>query len=133
MFINGGVTSKKLIQDLGAYEVREQGTRQQYVEWIADRGAFLCCSNFESFGIYYLELLLSGCVGVFLDRPWIMKLLPEYPLVGPKEALLPMMSDLVDRFPYWQERIRTETIPQIQSRYSMERVQSQFLQLIAGE
>jgi hypothetical protein len=58
---------------------------------ILDRGKFaqtmnqyafaLCTCHFESFGLYYIELMLSGVIVIFLRYPWVHKLLPNYKYV----------------------------------------------------
>ena len=68
--MQGWGTSKSF--DLSIYDLVEQPpTREEYLQLIANRGAFLSTSKYESFGIYYLELLCSGAVGVFMKAPWV--------------------------------------------------------------
>lgn len=110
-------------KDASVYNIVEQPkTREGYLNLIADRGAFLCTSNYESFGIYYLELLCSGTVGVFMDKSWIRLLLPHYPLVAKtKEEALVMMRDVVARHDYWYDTIVDSIIPYIRKEYDLKK------------
>jgi hypothetical protein len=47
----------------------------------------IATSLFESFGLYYIEALLSGIVVLFNDFPWAKELLPTYPFIVPVEDL----------------------------------------------
>lgn len=111
-------------KDIGrdVYTFRPQfKTRDETAEGLRDYGMFLSTSMFESFGIYYLELLKSGVVGVFLDRPWVRRLLPDYRYIVKSEDLVPMMSHVRENYLYAQEYLRTSVIPQIEARYSLTR------------
>lgn len=44
-------------------------------------GIFVSTSAYESFGLFYLELLFSGVIGLFVDHQWVRNLLPGYPLI----------------------------------------------------
>lgn len=122
-FILFGGDGFKKDADLSAYLVVPQPEdRKDYVQLIANKGGFLCTSNFESFGIYYLELLCSGCIGVFMDRPWVRKLLPDYPLIAKnKVEALAMMTSVAKTYPDWYERLTQEIIPFIRKTYDLKR------------
>ena len=80
---------KKHSLDLEPYVVQKQPEdRKAYLERAGKCSLFLCTSGWESFGLYYLELLAAGAVGVFLERMWAKDLLGDYPLIVPKERLL---------------------------------------------
>lgn len=117
--------------DKSVYTVVPQPpTREEYVQLIADRGAFLCTSNYESFGIYYLELLCSGCVGVFLDKPWIKSLLPDYKLVAKDKAeALALMKYVTKNYEMWQDYVKTETIPFIRSNYDLKEFSEKLMEV----
>lgn len=102
-------------------------TREEYKANARKAGGFLCTALDESFGIYYLELLLSGCVGVFLDREWIRALLPGYPLLAKGEKELEaMMLHVVQNHKSWREYILKETVPFIKDRYQLSRFKKEF-------
>lgn len=122
-FIVIGAAGFEKDADLSAYEVVQQpDTREGYLQLIADRGAFLCTSNYESFGIYYLELLCSGIVGVFLDKPWIRGLLPDYPLIAENQAqAVALMKDVTENYDKWYAIITEQWIPFIRQTYDLKR------------
>lgn len=108
-------------KSLLAYETSKQPeTRQGYLDFISDRGSFLCTSNFESFGIYYLELLCSGTVGVFLDKKWVRDLLPGYPLIarGREEAIELMLRVSSDHS--LRSEVISKVVPFIKERYNLD-------------
>ena len=73
------------------YEISQQpDTREGYVANARRCGLFFSVAQYESFGIYYMELLFAGAVGVFLDRPWVRRLIPEYPFIVPEERDRPL-------------------------------------------
>lgn len=98
-----GPSDKSCKFDRSAYEFQEQPAREAYPAKAREHGLFLSTSEWESFGIYYLELLASGVVGVFLDRPWVRTLLPSYRFVASKADLLPMMLHVRQ---HWDEARR---------------------------
>ncbi len=104
-FIYGGVSSGLEI-DLSCYRMVQQGNRAMFHDFLRPVSGFLCTSRFESFGIFYLELLASGAVGVFADYPWARKLLGDYPLIVPKADLERACHDVLDRADYWRARVK---------------------------
>jgi hypothetical protein len=73
------------------YAVLPQRTdREEYFDGLHAYGMALCTSKFESFGLYYLELLKSGVVVVFESYKWVQDLLPGYPFIASREDLAPM-------------------------------------------
>lgn len=88
---------------------------------IGKSGMFLCTSVRESFGLYYLELLMAGVVGVFQDYAWIRKLLPEYPYIAKEADLVPMMLWVRDNFGVARSRILEAVHPVIRERYGQAR------------
>lgn len=55
-------------------------TREAYWDALARTTAFLATAEEESYGLEYVEAMLSGAVGIFPDRPWAHALVPEgYP------------------------------------------------------
>jgi glycosyltransferase involved in cell wall biosynthesis len=106
------------------YDVVPQEGRDRYAEYLREAACFLSTSAFESFGIYVLELLLAGAVGVFLDRRWLRLLLPTYPaalVASDKRGLLEACVALYRRYGYYREKVRQEVLPLIRERYSFGR------------
>lgn len=99
------------------YTHLKQGNRQWYTATTKSIGCFLCTSNFESFGIYYLELLKQGMVGVFLDKDWVRKLLPDYPLIVPKAQLAEACVTVVNNYHHWQLEVQP-TVEYINRHYT---------------
>jgi hypothetical protein len=111
---------ERYAKELEHYDVMtQQPDRKEYAGTLKRYGGFLCTSKSESFGIYYLELLASGAVGVFLDEPWVRKLLPGYPLIYKKADLVPACDAVVSNYKqvkhvvsnYWAEVGPTFSIP----------------------
>ena len=117
-----GPEDVKIKADLSVYEFQEQpADRADYVRNAARTGLFLSCSNFESFGIYYLELLCSGAVGVFLDRPWVRTLLPNYPYIVPVGELISCLLHVRESHAEVRQQILAEIVPGLRETYSIER------------
>lgn len=51
-------------------------------------GFFVSTSKTESFGLYYIQLIKSGVIGVFVDHDWVHKILPDYPFVFNKNNIV---------------------------------------------
>ena len=66
-------------------------SRDEYRANASKTGLFVSTSRTESFGIYFVELLLAGAVGLFQKQPWCELLLPGYPFMG-TPAELPDMA-----------------------------------------
>lgn len=111
---------KEIGADVYSFRPQYKG-RQEMADGVRQYGMFLSTSMFESFGIYYLELLKSGVVGVFLDRPWVQKLLPKYPYVARAENLTAMMLEVRAHYEDAQIELKNYVIPEIKHRYSLTR------------
>ena len=121
-FHYGGHHLRDYLDDyMKVYDMQPLLKGAEYVEACRRYGMFLSTSDSESFGIMYLELLCSGAVGVFLDRPWVRKLLPNYPYVVSKGKLVPMMIWVHQNHDEASARIRDEVIPYIRRTYSLDR------------
>lgn len=131
LFIVFGSMSRGKVVDLSPYTMVEQpATREEYLSIISDRGAFLCTSNYESFGIYYLELMCTGAVGVFLKKSWVDLLLPGYPLIAnDKEEALGMMVSVSRQYDYWHEVLVTEWVPYIRKTYDLQEFATRIVSL----
>lgn len=106
LFIFNGITGKYDESGYPAYTVVPQGDRHQYKLYIEPCSAFLCTSPSESFGIYYLELMKSGLVGVFHDKPWARLLLPDYPLMFNAQELPGACLSVVQNLPQYQAMLK---------------------------
>jgi len=100
--------------------VLQPPTRQEYRELVSDRGMFLCTSNFESFGIYYLELMCMGAVGFFLDRPWIRELLPNYKYIASAQDFPQMVLEAYRNFDEAKSYVQTTVVPFIRKNYTLD-------------
>jgi hypothetical protein len=112
--------------------MEQPATRDEYRANARKHGMFLCTSKFESFGIYFLELLASGVVGVFLDAPWHQSLLPGYRYTAKAQNLAAMMMHVRENY---QEarRYLLETIrPMILDRYTVGRFNETLLSIAQG-
>lgn len=103
--------------------------RVPFRENIGKHGMFLCTSNRESFGMYYIELLVSGSVGVFADYPWIRCLLPNYPFIVSKEDLASTMIWVRENFVEARAMIVNDVLPYIEYHYGQQR----YLDSVAAE
>jgi len=95
--------------------------RNEYAENLRGYGMFLSTSLFEGFGLAFLEMLASGLVGVFLDRPWIRLLLPEYRYIVPAGELAPCMAHVRENFEEARAYVLKEIVPLIQKKYALRR------------
>lgn len=97
-------------------------TLEEYQQNIRDCGLFVATARAESFGLMYLELLLSGVVGVFPNRPWVHSLIPGYKYVADTDPGLTRMALAVyDSYEECHQYLLSEVIPSIRARYSQER------------
>lgn len=101
--------------------VEQPKNRDDYRVLIRDRGFFLCTSNYESFGIYYLELLLTGTIGLFVDKPWVRFQLPNYKHIYSAQDI-PAAALMVYRdFEAQKQYIATEVAPWIRKTYDLDK------------
>jgi hypothetical protein len=128
-FIYGGLKSD-VPAKFTAYGYVPQGPRAQYESRIAKYGAFLCTSKFESFGIYYLELLSKGAVGVFADYPWVRKLLPGYPFIVEKKRLVEACWNVVENYERCYHEAEKAFTTLLDTRYNYERLQKDLKELL---
>jgi len=98
--------------------------RDEYAAALRGYGMFLSTSAFESFGLFYLELLLSGVVGIFKDRDWVRRLLPGYRFTVPRDRLLDTMI--------WVRQNYEEAAPYVRGRYGMGRYVDEIEAILNG-
>lgn len=79
--------------------------RAEYQKLCREYCVAICTSNYESLGLMYLELLMSGVVVVFLDRPWVRKLLPDYKYVASRDALPKLAYSVALNYPKAREYV----------------------------
>jgi len=96
----------------------QYSSREDYVNYIKNVGFFVSTSNYESFGLYYLELLASGVVGVFVDKPWIRKLLPDYKYIVNKNHVVSVVGQLHSDYVAANKYIHDDVIPFIKLKYN---------------
>lgn len=102
----------------GPYAILPQpDSRDQFRTNIAQCGMFLSTSLYESFGLYYLELLASGVVGVFLDKPWVHSLLPGYRYVASPKNLAAMMLHVRDNYAEARSYVLNDIRPYVLASY----------------
>ena len=126
-----GPEKKSYAKEFAHWQFAEQPPdRATYQANARAHGMFLCTSTGESFGLYYLELLASGCVGVFLDQPWVRALLPGYPFIAKAGELLSLLAWVRLNHAEARARLDAETIPFIHLTYSMPRFVRQLETLV---
>lgn len=126
-----GPQDKKYVDEEGVYNFQLQpDTRKRYLKNCQKSGIFLSTAGMESFGIYYLELLASGVVGVFHDRPWVKKLLPDYKYSVPASDLKACMLHVLKNYDEARDYIINEVRPFIEERYALNRYMKNLSQLI---
>ncbi len=108
----------KYQRELEPYLLSECPAREEYINNCNKAGIFISTSNHESFGLYYLELLKSGCVGVFLKKSWVSQLLPNYPYLSDENGLIKMVKHVYDNYEEARDHIMNKTIPFIEKNYS---------------
>ena len=111
--------------------VAQDDDRDGYMAFLRRAGLFLCTSRVESFGIYYLELLASGCVGVFLDKEWNRLLLPNYRYRGSSAELPGILAHVHENHAEARAYVISEVIPEIRSRLSLRSFAESVLALTA--
>lgn len=71
-------------EDVKSYcEINFGCDRMKFIQKMGEADVFFCFTKNESMGLAYFEMLYSGMIGVFLDRPWLKGLLPKgYPFLA---------------------------------------------------
>lgn len=104
-----------------AYRFLEQPKdRKDFHALIQDRGMFFCTCKSESFGIYYLELLFTGAIGFFVDKPWVRALLPAYPFVGPAKDLPAMALEIFGNYDHMRNQVKVYVDTVLRPRYNLD-------------
>jgi glycosyltransferase involved in cell wall biosynthesis len=102
--------------------VDQPSSRDDYRGLVKDCGMFLCTSKSESFGIYYLELMCTGAVGVFLDKPWVRTLLPVADkLIFSKEDLAAGAIHVLDNYEEYRQYLKEVVVPYIRQTYRLQK------------
>jgi hypothetical protein len=92
-----------------------------YQKQASETGISLCMSTHESFGLYHLELIASGCCVVFLDRPWIRSLLPDYPYLYGEKDLESALLTVWENFEEVSKDIREVWSPRVIKEFDLSR------------
>jgi len=113
---------------VGVHEFQQEpASREVFKVNARTHGMFVCTSLFESFGIYYLELLASGVVGVFADAPWHKSLLPGYRYTAKSQHLSAMMMHVRENYDEARRYLLDEVRPAIIEKYSISRFNAELL------
>ena len=110
--------------DVSMYDTRPQlESRTEFAEALRDYGMFLSVSSGESFGLFYLELLVSGVVGVFWEGDgWVERLLPGYRYkVGSKADAHAMALHVYENYEEAREYLHSRVIPFIRENYDLKK------------
>lgn len=127
VFYHVNMPGKDYSQYEETYDLRSQpADRAEYKATARTFEQFLCTANYESFGIYYLELLLSGVIGTFVSKQWVKDLLPGYDLiVQPSEAPAAMLH-VHRNIGTYRKKLLEVTVPMIRTAYAIDRFNRDF-------
>ena len=92
--------------------------RSDYVENCRKSGMFLCTAKFESFGLMYIELLLSGVIGVFVEEEWNRLLIPDYPHKCSMKDLPALALHIYDNYEDCYAQFVKGTLPGLREKFS---------------
>jgi hypothetical protein len=120
-----------LVKEYPMYEVGYcPKNRMDYVQNARQTGLFICTSNHESLGLMYLELLASGAVGVFLDKPWVRQLLPDYKLVVARENLESAVLKVYEEYQKASTYVHDKVIPFIDAHRRADKFEAELISLL---
>lgn len=109
--------------DLSCYKMMEQPKkRSSYVKQARRYGISISTSRYESFGLYYCELIASGVVVVFLDREWNRLLFPEYEYRCDADNLAALTLDTYNNYSEAQAYMLTTVRPYLDRHYRIGRL-----------
>lgn len=75
--------------------IEDQNTLAGFVQ---EYGFFISTSKTESFGLFYLELIKSGVIGIFVDHEWVDRILPDYPFVCAEKDVVNTVNKLYNDY-----------------------------------
>jgi hypothetical protein len=105
-------------RDMSGYEVKEIVLdRIAYARELQDYAFSISTSDYESFGLYYIELLLSGVIVLFADYPWVRKLLPSYRFVCSEKDLASMALQVRVNYDDCFKYLEEDVLPYLRSNY----------------
>lgn len=127
-YASSGKLSHTEGKDLSAYEVRDIILdRKAYARELQKFAFAISTSDYESFGLYYVELLMSGVVVLFSDYPWVQSLLPGYKWVA-KDADLPALALYVRKnYDEVFDDIQNNVLPFIRENYTISKFAKELL------
>lgn len=104
--------------------------RCDYATMLNTIGHSISLSDNESFGLYYIELLLSGVIVIFADYPWVRKLLPNYKFIVPKKDI-PLVALAIRRdYSKHYQYIINQVIPELKMKYTLDIFANKLLQCV---
>lgn len=117
--------------DASMYVVEEQPKlREQYAEQARNYGIAISVSESETFGLYFLELLMSGVVVVFRDAPWVRKLLPGYQYMYEMKHLSTGVYNVWCKYDEARKYLQSTVQPYIREHYTVKHFVQSYLKLI---
>lgn len=94
-------------------------------------GLFLSTSPSESMGLFYAELLLSGAVGVFLDKSWVDALLPGYPFKGSVQELPSILCYVYKNYDECWDLVQSTVVPTLRERLSLALFEKRLVEMMS--
>lgn len=118
-------------KDMSMYDVRPIVLdREKYAESVQQYAFSISTSPFESFGLFYVELMLSGVIVMFLDRPWVQKLIPGYKLVASQQELSALAWEVRKNYAKWYGYLEKEIIPFLRENYLIKNFATKMMERI---
>lgn len=119
-------------KDMTGYDVRPIVLgRQEYAKELEQFAFSISTSDYESFGLYYVELLMSGVIVVFSDYPWVRQLLPNYRFVSPDKDLPAMVAYVRENYDVCFEYLEVEVLPVLREKYLLSAFASTLLEKVS--
>lgn len=120
-YASSGKLSHVAERDMAGYLVKEIVLdREAYALELQNYAFSISTSDYESFGLYYIELILSGVIVLFADFPWVRKLLPGYPFIYPEKSLPEMAVALQLNYDAAFNQLEQNVLPFVRNNYLLE-------------
>lgn len=118
-------------KDMYGYDVRPIVLdRKAYAQELQKFGFSMSTSDYESLGLYYVELLMSGVIVIFSDFPWVHKLLPDYRFVA-KDGDLPALAVYVrEHYDECFQYLQDEVLPILMRDYRIKSFATKLLETV---
>ena len=111
------------------FNIIEQQNDSYYTTILQQSGMAISTSKFESFGLYYIEAILSGVLVVFLDAPWVHKLMPNYPFVFKKDEIVLGVDMILKDYDRWYGMFKVHA-HSLRKKYDVEKFVDKLIKLI---